>query len=380
MKIIVNAFSARLGGGQTYLKNLFAHLPSDGSVEVLVYAPDSLVLPESPALRRVRTAWPTDNPLARTVWEKLVLPQILRREKADVLFCPGGVVATRVPRGCRVVTMFRNMTPFDTALVQRMPWGLQRLRNLILSRVMLRSMSEADLTIFISDHARQVIEAKVRIPNAVTVPHGIGNAFRTHDRALPRPAGVPDGAYLLYVSRFDLYKHHREVVEGYAALPEALRAEHPLVLIGETHLPEAQHVLRRIGELGVSAHVHVLGAIPYDQLPAYYRNAHATLFASSCENCPNILLEALGAGRPVVSSNVMPMPEFGGSGIAYFSPFDPSDIASSLTRLLTDAPHAQRVAEAAAARSGQYDWATTARDTWRHILALGPRRDAARPA
>ena len=59
MKLIVNALSARLGGGQTYLRNLFAHLPDDPGLEVLVFAPDALELPADPRLRRVRPAWPT---------------------------------------------------------------------------------------------------------------------------------------------------------------------------------------------------------------------------------------------------------------------------------------------------------------------------------
>src|SRR5690606_7211968 len=90
MKIVINAYSARMGGGQTYLKNLLAHLPVDTDMEVLVFAPASLELRHHPQVRRVTTAWPTTNPLLRTIWEKMWLPAFLRREAADVLFCPGG--------------------------------------------------------------------------------------------------------------------------------------------------------------------------------------------------------------------------------------------------------------------------------------------------
>ncbi|HEV8693288.1 MAG TPA: glycosyltransferase family 1 protein [Lysobacter sp.] len=370
MRLVINAFSARLGGGQTYLQNLLARLPATDSLEVLVFAPAGLALPAHASLRRVDTRWPTQNPLLRALWERFLLPRLLRRWRADVLFCPGGVVATRAPAACRVVTMFRNMAPFDRRLVDSMPWGLQRLRNLILERVMLKSMAGADLTIFISDFARRFIESRVRIPNAVTIPHGIGESFRTHGKSLDRPSNLPGGDYLLYVSRFDTYKHHREVITGYSRLPQALRDKFALILVGETNLPEADRMTELIARLQLTDRVLMLGPVPYPELPRFYANAHATLFASSCENCPNILLEALGAGRPVLSSDVMPMPEFGGDGIDYFSPFDPDSIAVALQRVLADKEHASRIARAAEQRSARYDWAATASETWQRILSL----------
>ena len=93
MKIVLNALSAQLGGGQTYLKNLLSHLPCDAAFELLVYAPASLELPTDHRIRRFTTRWPTNNPILRACWERWGLPRFLRRESADVLFCPGGVVA-----------------------------------------------------------------------------------------------------------------------------------------------------------------------------------------------------------------------------------------------------------------------------------------------
>lgn len=370
MKIVINAFSAKLGGGKTYLRNLLTRLPDDPALDIRIFCPDDLPLPDDPRIGRETASFPTSNPLLRALWEKWALPRYLAAEKADILFCPGGVVATKVPKGVQVVTMFRNMIPFDPALVGAMPWGLMRLRNVILKRVMLKSMAEADLTIFISDHARSIIEAVRPIPNPLTIPHGISNLFREQNEALPRPAAAPDGRYILYVSRFDVYKHHDNVVEGFAALPPELRDSYKLVFLGETDMPPFDAVQRRITELGLGEAIVIDGAVPYDSLPAWYAHADAILFASSCENCPNILLESLGASRPVLSSDVMPMPEFGGPGLAYFSPFDPQSITAALCDILERPERAKAVAEAARARSRLYDWDITAQKTWNAIVTL----------
>jgi glycosyltransferase involved in cell wall biosynthesis len=371
MKIVFNALSARLGGGQTYLINLFQFVPDNADLEILVFAPASLKLPDHPRIKRIEPAWPTENPIVRAVWERWVLPGILNAEKADVLFCPGGVVGTSAPAGCKVATMFRNMIPFDLRVRKSIPLGLQRLRNWLLNRIMLKSMREADLTIFISNYARSVIESLTNIKNPVTIPHGIGSVFRTHgDSAVLRPDFLPAGEYVLYVSRFDVYKHHYEVVSAYAELPKELREKFPLVLVGETNLPEADRVKSLIATLGLEGQVLLLGAIPYQALPPLYHHAYLNLFASSCENCPNILLEALASGRPMICSNVMPMPEFGADAALYFSPFDSKDIKNVLSEALTSPDTLKALSVAAVTQSDKFDWEKTSRKTWSELLAL----------
>lgn len=345
-------------------------MPERDDLEVFVYAPAELELPNHVCLQRMVTRWPTVNPVLRALWERLVLPRVLQREQADVLFCPGGVVATTPPTGCRVVTMFRNMIPFHPSTCKNIPWGLQRLRNIILKWVMLKSMANADMTIFISNHARGVIEAMTRINKPVTIPHGINHAFRSFNQALERPIYLPEKEYLLYVSRFDVYKHHYEVVSAYARLPDDLRRRFMLVLVGEADSPEADRVRQLIEWLDLGAQVRLLGSIPYYELPMVYHHAHLVLFASSCENCPNILLESLGSGRPVLSSNVMPMPEFGGDAVSYFSPFDSNDILKTMQKVLTDNDYAQHLAAAAVRRSRHYDWENAAQATWDSIISM----------
>ncbi|WP_370262358.1 glycosyltransferase family 4 protein [Limnobacter sp.] len=370
MKIVINAYSARQGGGQTYLLNLLSHLPASDTLLIEVFAPMRLKLPEHAKIKRVHTLWPTANPLMRAAWERLALPRYLKQTGADVLFCPGGLVTTKPPKGCKVVTMFRNMTPFDPIAMKAVPLGLQWARLRLLRRLMLTSMREADLTIFISEYARQVIETLAHIPNPLTIPHGISEVFRLGTAPLPRPAAAGDQPYLLYVSKLGTYKHHHEVVKAFSMLPTRVRNAHRLLLIGEAEGESAQRLHTHIRQLGVHEHVRVLGAVPYKDLPAYYQNAVANVFASSCENCPNIMLEALASGRPLLASDVEPMPEFGGRHIGYFSPFNPLSIERAMRKVLEDPNTAQSWAEGARQQGSLYSWAKTARDTWRAILNI----------
>lgn len=372
MKIAVNAFSARQGGGQTYLRNLFSHLPARADLDVLVLGASELRLPAKLGVRLVQPRWPTTNPLLRAVWEAFALPRWLEREGVDLLFCPGGIVPRRTPPNCRTATMFQNMLPFDAAIVRDIGWGYLRLRLLALRRVMLRSMSRADLTIFISEHGRRLIESKIHVPAAVTIPHGVSEAFRTNGRL--RPPNAPAGDYILYVSRFDPYKRHAELVRAYGQLEEPLRRQHPLLLLGENDLPDAIRTADLIRTLGLEGQVWMPGVVHHEALPAYYQHARVVAFVSACENCPNILLEALASGRPIVCSDVMPMPEFGGDRLIYCTPHDPTSILGALRTALVDGPRAAQAAAAALERSSLFDWRRTAGETWARLFELCDQR------
>lgn len=367
MRILINALSARRQGGQTYLRNLLEFVPRDGSVEVLLLAPRSLELAlEHPFVHRRVIFRLLENPFARAAWERLALARVARDFRADVLFCPGGLVAG-APSQCKVVTMFRNMIPFDDRQRARYPLGYERFRNWLLHRLMLRSMLRADLVIFISNYARQVVErhARGRPIRSVVIPHGIATQFRIATNAsTTRDARRFGSRYLLYVSYIDFYKAQLEVVRAYASFKQQRGSDLKLLLVGPENPVYGRKVREEIDRLGISADVIITGALPYRDLPSLYQNATLNIFASESENCPNILLEAMAAGRPVLSSNRPPMPEFAGDGVLYFDPAVPAELARSLCSLIDDRAAMEELGRRAVKRSEAYDWQATAANTW----------------
>lgn len=369
MRILINAFSARNGGGKTYLVNLLSRLPDEG-VLIYLYAHDYLDVPDDQRIIKLKVRFPMENPLPRLFWEKFFLPGILRRLKVDVLFCPGGVVNTKPPSGCRIVTMFRNMLPFDQTVLLGAPSMKLKLRNFLLRRSMLASMERADLVIFISEYARKIIQREISLKTVVTIPHGISEHFCVADVPLQRPALPFDEKYILYVSRFEFYKRHLEVVKAYAQLPDKLRDDYKLLIVGGDDLPSAVKVKDFIAEHGLGLNVVLLGDYPYKKLPSLYKNSTIFVFASACENCPNILLEAMGAGVPVICSDYDPMPEFGEDALLYASPDDPDIFSSQMASLLTSPELLAKYSAKVSARADVFKWSTTSTATWDAILGL----------
>ena len=371
--IVVNGLSAIYGGGQTYLRNLADHLPQTNARVIAILPEAHRGLMDRPGIEVVCPPFAARGVVQRALWERYSLPRLLREVKADVLYGPGGTVPATVRAPCRTAVAFRNMIPFAPDARGRYGWGYMFWRLMLLRWLQARAFTRADLVIFISEHGKEVIDAACpgRRGRSALIPHGVAEAFREPSdrgnlRAIP-----PDTEYVLYVSIVDVYKAQLEVVEAWAQVRRARpEGREKLVLAGPLYPPYGRKVRDLIARLGLERDVILTGAVPGAELPALCQNAKVNVFASACENCPNILLELLAAGRPVISSSAPPMPEFAGDAARYFDPYRPAELSRLLLELLGDRLERDRLGELAAQRSRRFDVRASALATWEALFAL----------
>lgn len=131
--------------------------------------------------------------------------------------------------------------------------------------------------------------------------------FRPLPQAQARAAlGIDGDPVLLSVGNlFELKGHHVAI----AALA-VMSATHPharLVIVGDG--PERGRLRLYATRLGVADRVTFAGARPNAELLHWYSAADVLLLASSREGWPNVLLEAMACGTPVVASVIGGIPE-----------------------------------------------------------------------
>ena len=260
--IVIDALSARRGGGQTYLRSLLTRLPPEEPARIYVLARRELESELASArVQVVQPRWPMHNGLLLSIWKKLFLHGYAKRVGASLVFFPGGIVGASIPTEARSATMFRNVIPFDMAQRRRYGLSYQRLRNWLLERVMLKGMLGADRVIFLSDYGRSLIEkhAGRAIAGAVTIPHGVSDAFRQPGSA---PAWLPSTPYVLYVSTFEPYKAQLEVVKAFSRVTREWKEPLSLVLLGYPHTTYGERVQREIAMLGLGDRVVIPGNRP----------------------------------------------------------------------------------------------------------------------
>jgi glycosyltransferase involved in cell wall biosynthesis len=105
-------------------------------------------------------------------------------------------------------------------------------------------------------------------------------------------------------------------------------------------------------------------------LPTTYSRADAFIYASSCENLPSTLLEAMSAGLPIACSNKGPMPNILGDGGVYFDPENPEEIAAALRRLIASPGAREKHSSVASERARRYNWEHCADETFSFLRKI----------
>lgn len=366
--LIINALSALRGGGQTYIINFLDHLPeSDFEVLLLINSKNRDIFDKyaSDRVRLYEVVWASKSIIHRTLWECFVLPSFLTKQQANVYYAPGGIMTTKMPKGVTSATALRNMLPFDELERKRFPlMSYIRFKLWLLRYVFLASYKMADKVVFISEYSKSVI--KDFIPNidekSVVIPHGLNSLFLNSKESYELPEYLDENKFYLYVSILDVYKAQKEIIKAWKVLSDE-GFEYPLVLVGPKYNEYGEEVVTMIDELGLQGKVIYHGKVDYEKLPGLYKSARALLFASSCECCPNILLEKLAAGKPVLCSNIEPMPEFGGDAAVYFDPYAPDTLVEEVRLLEEDQEKMKRLAEKSGKQALKFDWEETVKKT-----------------
>jgi glycosyltransferase involved in cell wall biosynthesis len=162
--------------------------------------------------------------------------------------------------------------------------------------------------------------------------------FRPGDVAAARRAlGLPAaGAIVLCVAHLVPVKGHHTLLQAAARLM-ARRADLTLVLVGDGPLRAA--LAQETQALGRADRVRFAGERPHAEIPRWMAASDAVALASLDEGLPNILVEALACGRPVVTTAVGGVPELVSSA-AYgrlVPPDDPAALAEALDAVLARA-------------------------------------------
>lgn len=208
-----------------------------------------------------------------------------------------GFVHTDIPRQC---------VPGKTEVLwARWPWAYSRLERWAVRRFQaVFSVSQSTLDLYRRRYPAQA--GKMSFLPTLVDPDVFAARTGSKDaaRALLRrshPGLPPGGPLVLFVGRLQVVKAPFRAIEGFR---EYLRAhgEGVLIIIGEGNLRErlAEHIRR----LGLETRVFLLGDMRQEELALFYRAADVMLLTSHFEGMPCCVLEALGSGTPVITTDV----------------------------------------------------------------------------
>lgn len=368
----VDATRNRSGGAVAHIKGIMsgADPRDEGISTVHVWAHDALLedVQDQPWLIKHPVVATRKSIFRQIFWQRFTLPREARCLGVKAMFnSDAGSFCPFQPS----LSLSQTMLPFEPGEKYRYPLTSKaRLRIEMLRFVQLHRLKRSTVALFLTEHAKRVIEALAPLKSAKTIPHGVDSRFLlAADKRRAFYSGGP--IHCLYVSNAAPYKHQWHVVEAIAQLRRAAGYDLRLRLVGGGSGQSMSRLLEAVKTFDPEGRfVELVDFVPNDQIIAELAAADIFVYASSCENLPITLLEAMATSIPIVSSDRGPMPEVLGPDGFYFDPEDSESIARAVKLLVEDDWSRQRSSTMARERSQTYTWQRCSLETWRILAQL----------
>lgn len=314
-----------------------------------------------------------------TVMEQLRMPRIVSRTRPDLVHFPNYnfPLAYRGPFVVTIHDLIKGELGPAQTLASRSPAAL--LKYAVYKRTIRAAAERARMVLVPAEAVRDQLIEVWRMPREkiMVTPEAADAVFLresdgSDEGAVLRRHGIRQ-PYVLYVGNAYPYKNLEAVIDALPSIPE------PLFLVNPCSRDTFYPRLRRRAEERQVAHRLILpGFVPDADLALLYRRARAYVFPSLAEGFGIPALEAMASGLPVACSDIAVLREVCGDAALFFSPREPSSIASAVTSLISDERLRNELATAGRARAAAFSWRRTAELTRDAYLRAASAEAAAR--
>lgn len=271
---------------------------------------------------------------------------------ANNFFCPTGLQRARL-----------LYTLYDLNFLDHPEWTTEANRLVCFKGVYQASLY-ADAIIAISEYTRQhFIRTFPHYPAEkihVIYPASRFSVQNNLMRPMKLPESIEPDRFWLCVGTIEPRKNHLGLLKAYALHKARFGRTFPLVHAGGAGWL-MDDFIDQIAALGLENDVILLGYIDDSALQWLYQNCFAFLYPSLFEGFGLPVLEAMGLGAAIITSNTTSMPEVVGQAGIMIEPTDSIQIANAMERLLLDPVGCSQLKAAAQTQVARFNWQATAR-------------------
>jgi len=223
----------------------------------------------------------------------------------------------------------------------------------------------ADFIVSISDYSRKkFLEIFPHYPDGRIRVVPLGSRFlseKTGRRQGQALKGLQAGEFWLAVGTFEPRKNLRRLLRAFSDYVRQSNSPRPLALAGGKGWLE-EDLEEFIRGLGVTNNVRILGYVSDQELAWLYRNCFCFVYPSLYEGFGLPVLEAMGQGAAVITSNTTSLPEVAGDAAHHIDPFDEHDMTKAFLKLSSDGVYREELQKKAAIRAKRFSWEKSAEE------------------
>jgi len=331
------------------------------------YEDDELHVIRSPAIPLSDTGYHLSFRFSRRARRKIKTMDVLHVHHPFI----SGRQAVSLGRRYDIPVVYTNHTRYHIQARYYIPFMPEGLSWAFLETYLPHFTDQCDLVVVPSRGIERVLRELGVACHVEVIPNGVDVARFQHPSAplSKENLGLPEKATVaVTVGRLGLEKNLPFLLRAFMRIAGEVPDLH-LVVIGRG--PEEKHLREMAHFQGLGSQLHLVGEVPYEQIPNWLAMADFFAFASVSESHPLVVLEALAAGLPVLA---VPCPGVedtivdGRNGL--LSPETADVFATKMRRLATESDLRARLAAGARETCGQYDVRRTSATLLAHYERL----------
>ena len=290
----------------------------------------------------------------RLLWTQFKLPKIYKKLKGSLLFSP--VPEAPLYTDCRSVVMVHDLiplrfpkknSPLTPYFKKYIPLVLKQAKHILCNS----QATATDIIDFFGVSAKKITPILLAYNS---------NHFRPL-KSIKKIRSKVSRPYFLYLGRHDCHKNLPRLLQAFAGIRNYQNYE--LWLAGQTDKRYTPKLQQQATELGIINQIKFLDYVPYDKLPILLNQALALVFPSLWEGFGFPVLEAMGCGTPVITSNLSSLPELAGDAGLLINPYRVSEMTDAMEQIINDDELRAQLKTLSLQQSNQFSWQKTGHST-----------------
>jgi len=304
----------------------------------------------------------TVSSLTYADWEQVKLPRAVKNFKPDFLHCT-----------CNTAPLFTSipiiLTLHDIIYLEKVDFkgtAYQNFGNIYRRMVVPRVAKKSKLVITVSQYEKETIVKKLELPDEKVqvvynaVHQRFNNRYAKEVVENFRQSHRLPERFILFLGNTAPKKNTTNVIKAFVDYCRNYPTVVPLVILDY----DKNEVIALLNELNAASNIeHFIfpGYIPSAEMPLMYNTATLFLYPSLRESFGLPILEAMGCGTAVITSNTSSMPEVSGGAALLVDPYQPEEIMEAMHHILSDDALRTSYVEKGLRRAAEFTWEASAR-------------------
>lgn len=302
------------------------------------------------------------------MWEQKALPKAAYEYGCDLLHCTSNTapIKSKVPV---MITLHDIIYLESISIFKKGGTWYQKFGNLyrrwVVPRVVKSSKKIITVSKFERDRIHDFFGFNKDDNRLVAVYNGVSEHFKpvvdpTILKEIREKYSLPVH-YFFFLGNTDPKKNTEGVLRAYNDYVKQTKNPASLVML-DYEESALNQLLQDIGAKSLRDKIHLPGYVINTHLPAIYSMADIFLYPSLRESFGIPMLEAMGCGVPVITSNTSSMPEVSGGAAKIIDPYHPKEITQAIIELQKNTELREKLKQDGLRQAAKFTWLAMAKD------------------